>query len=203
MGGSTSDRILRRLQGRGRGFVFTPTDFLDMGGRASVDQTLSRLARRNKIRRLSRGLYDYPRANPRLGPLSPTSDAVAQALARQNHSVAQIAPAQAANLLGVSTQVPAQAVYLTDGPSRKVQLGRRLIALRHASPKTLVAAGTNAGTVVQAVRYLGKHASADAAPLAQHLAAQLSSNDRDVLARQAHRAPHWMQTVLKQIARAS
>src|ERR1700726_3202176 len=137
MKGSTSDRIMRRLQGHGRGFVFTPTDFLDVGQRASIDQTLSRLARRHRIRRLSRGVYDYPRMSPKLGALSPTSDAVAQALARQTQSVTQIGPAQAANQLGVSTQVPAQAVYLTDGPSRTVQIGRRLITLRHASPRTL------------------------------------------------------------------
>ena len=181
MKGSTSDRIARRLQAHGRGFVFTPTDFLDLGHRASIDQTLSRLARRNRIRRLSRGIYDYPRMNPKLGALSPTSDAVAHALARQSHGVAQVAPAQAANLLGVSKHVPAQAIYLTNGPSRKVQIGRRLIVLRHASPKTLVAAGTNAGTVVQAVRYLGKRASADGAPFVQSLADRLSSKDRDVL----------------------
>jgi hypothetical protein len=198
MNGSTSARIMRRLQRQGRGFVFTPADFLDVGQRASVDQALSRLARRKKIRRLSRGVYDYPRTSPTLGALSPTSDAVAQALARQTQSVIQVGPAQAANLMGVSTQVPAQAIYLTDGPSRKVQIGRRSIALRHASPRTLVAAGTNAGTIVQAIRYLGKHA--DVGPLAQRLSQQLTSDDRDTLVQQTNRAPSWMQPVLSQIA---
>src|SRR5260221_9602211 len=109
MVGRISTRIFRRIQAHGRGFVFTPADFADLGSRASVDQTLSRLARRSRIRRLSRGVYDYPRVSSDLGPLSPTTDSIAHAVARQTHSVAQVGPAQAASQLGLSTQVPARA----------------------------------------------------------------------------------------------
>lgn len=88
-----------------------------------------------QLRRLARGLYDFPKVHPKLGALSPTPDNVAQALARETGSLVQIAGARAANALGLSTQVPAQSTCLTDGPSRRVVLGKRVVDLRQASPK--------------------------------------------------------------------
>src|SRR5579859_6816774 len=107
------DQILSRVRRRGRGAVFTPKDFLDLGGRAAVDQALSRLAKAGGIRRLARGIYDFPRMSPRLGVLSPAPEAVAKAVAQQTDSAVQVTGAQAANALGLSMQVPAQPVYLT------------------------------------------------------------------------------------------
>ena len=153
---SSVNQILRRVRAHGRGSVFTPADFLDLGSRAAVDQALSRLTKDGRLRRLARGLYDYPQVHSQLGPLAPTPDAVAKAFARETGSSLQVTGAQAANALGLSTQVPARSVYLTDGPSRRIVLGKRVVDVRHASPKHLVAAGSMAGTVVQALRHLGQ-----------------------------------------------
>ena len=137
---SVPDRIMRRARAGGRGGVFTPSDFLDVAARSAVDQALSRLVKNGKLRRLACGLYDFPKVHPKLGPLSPElPDDVAQALARETGSRVQIAGARAANALGLSTQVPARSTYLTDGPSRRVVLGKRVVDLRHASPKHLIA----------------------------------------------------------------
>ena len=176
--------------------MFTPNDFLDLGSRAAVDQALSRIARTGRLRRVARGLYDYPRIDPRLGALAPSADAVAHALARETESLVQVTGAQAANLLGVSLQVPAQATYLTDGPPRTVQIGLRVIRLKHASPKNLVAAGTNAGTVVQALRYVGQAA---APTLIDAARSKLSKEDRHQLARGATYASAWMRPVLRKL----
>ena len=81
-GVSVTQQIVQRATAKGRGAVFTPSDFLDLGSRAAVDQALSRIARAGRLRRVARGLYDYPRIDPQLGPLTPSTDAVAQALAR-------------------------------------------------------------------------------------------------------------------------
>jgi hypothetical protein len=189
--------ITRRVKRMGQGAVFTPSDFLDLGGRAAMDQALSRLVRAGTIRRLARGVYDYPRMSQLLGPISPVPDVVAQALARKTKSTVQVAGAQAANALGLSTQVPAHAVYLTDGPSRRVAIGRRVIALRHTSPKHLVAAGSAAGTVVQALRYLGKDAGSTLVDVVTH---QLSPSDRRQLIRGKTMAPDWMRPVIDRIA---
>jgi len=196
---SVPDQIMRRAQSGGRGSVFTPKDFLDIAARAAVDQGLSRLVKTGKLRRLARGLYDFPKVHPTLGPLSPSPDVVAQALVRETDSLLQIDGARAANALGLSTQVPAQSIYLTDGPSRRVVLGKRVIHVRHASPKHLVAPGTAAGTVVQALRHVGATRAADVAHVAT---GTLSARDKKTLAAATVQAPAWMRPTLTSIANA-
>jgi hypothetical protein len=138
--------------------------------------------------------------HPKLGALSPASDDVAKALARETGSQVQIAGARAANALGLSTQVPAQSTYLTDGPSRRVVLGKRVVDLRHASPKHLIAPGSPAGTVVQALRHVGTVRAADVAQVA---ARRLSANDKKTLASIVAQAPAWMRPTLVSIANAA
>ncbi|MFG1343323.1 DUF6088 family protein [Xanthobacter autotrophicus DSM 431] len=191
---------MKRVRASGRGSVFTPSDFLTVAARSSVDQALSRLVKGGQLRRLARGLYDFPKLHPKLGPLSPAPDDVAHALARETGSQVQIAGARAANALGLSTQVPAQSTYLTDGPSRRVVLGKRVVDLRHASPKHLIAPGSAAGTVVQALRHVGPVRAADVAQVA---ARRLSANDKKTLASTAVQAPAWMRPTLVSIANAA
>jgi len=198
--GSVPDRIMKRARAGGRGGVFTPSDFLDIAGRAAVDQALSRLVKGGKLRRLARGLYDFPKVHPRLGLLSPAPDDIAQALARETGSQLQIAGARAANALGLTTQVPAKNTYLTDGPSRRVVLGKRVVDLRHASPKHLIAPGSAAGTVVQALRHVGAMRAGDVVQIA---ARRLSANDKKTLASSAVQAPAWMRPTLVSIANAA
>ncbi|OUJ07357.1 hypothetical protein HK24_06805 [Gluconobacter sp. DsW_058] len=191
---------MKRVRASGRGSAFTPSDFLTVAVRSSVDQALCRLVKGGQLRRLARGLYDFPKLHPKLGPLSPAPDDVAQALARETGSQVQIAGARAVNALGLSTQVPAQSTYLTDGPSRRVVLGKRVVDLRHASPKHLIAPGSPAGTVVQALRHVGPARAADVAQIA---ARRLSPNDKKTLASAAIQAPAWMRPTLVSIASAA
>lgn len=196
---SVPDQIMRRARSGGRGGVFTPNDFLGIAARAAVDQGLSRLVKNGKLRRLARGLYDFPKVHPKLGPLSPAPDVVAQALVRETGSRLQVDGARAANALGLSTQVPAKSTYLTDGPSRRVVLGKRVIHVRHASPKHLVAPGSAAGTVVQALRHVGPTRAADVAGIAM---GSLSARDKKTLAAASVQAPAWMRPTLVSIANA-
>jgi hypothetical protein len=196
---SVPDRIMKRARAAGRGGVYTPSDFLDVAARAAVDQALSRLVKAGKLRRLARGLYDFPKVHPKLGQLSPAPDDVAHALARETGSLVQIAGARAANALGLTTQVPAKNTYLTDGPSRRVVLGKRVVDLRHASPKHLIAPGSPAGTVVQALRHVGVVRAADVAQVASR---QLTVSDKKTLAFSAVQAPAWMRPTLVSIANA-
>jgi hypothetical protein len=188
---------MRRARAGGRGSVFTPSDFLNLASRAAVDQALSRLVGASKLRRLAHGLYDFPKMHAKLGSLSPSPDDVAGALARETGSLVQISGARAANSLGLSTQVPARSIYLTDGPSRRVVFGKRIVDLRHASPKHLIAPGSPAGTVVQALRHVGVARATDVVQVA---ARRLSAGDKRMLASSAFRAPAWMRPTLVQIA---
>ena len=151
-----ASEIKQRIVRKGRGAIFAPSDFMDIGSRAGVDQALSRLARQGMIRRLARGLYDYPKESPIFGLLLPSPDDLAKAIARKSDYVLQWSPAMAANKLGLTTQVPAKVTYMTNGPTRTAKIGRLEIRFRHSSPKTLVGAGQITGAVFQALRYVGK-----------------------------------------------
>src|SRR5947209_5430850 len=158
---SIDSRILAAIHSRGRGSVFVPADFLDLGSREAVDIALHRLARKGTIRRLARGVYDFPKQHPVLGLLSPSAEAVARALAGRDRTRLQPAGAYAANALGLSEQVPAKAVFLTDGPSRTVKIGPTTIQLRRTTPRNMATAGRLSGRVIQALRELG---ASDGAP---------------------------------------
>jgi len=197
---TVSKSLLRRIQHKGRGSVFSAKDFLDVGSRAAVDQTLSRLVRRGVIRRVDWGLYDYPKTSKSLGLLSPAPIAVAQAMARQTGSTIQITGARAANTLGLTDQVPAKVVYLTDGPTRTIKIGNQSISLRHASKRNLVGAGHPSGTVFQALRYLGKDQVRGDTII--KLRNALSPQQKKDLKRHITRAPDWTREVIEQIAGA-
>jgi len=187
---STMQAVVSQVSAAAAGDVFTPRDFLHHGNRAAVDQALSRLARKGTLRRLCRGLYDKPRVHPTLGLLSPAPDTIAAALARETGSQWQVSAARAANMLGLSQQVPAQLVYLTDGPARRVKVGRQVVVLKHTARKNLAGAGSQAGVVVQALRYLGRrHATAAALR-------QVPNLDTAALRRLAPDVTGWMSPIL-------
>ena len=192
-----TSKIRKRIIGKGRGAIFAPSDFLDIGSRASVDQALSRLADQGVIRRLARGLYDYPKKSPRFGYLSPSADDIARAVARKDNQILQPSPAMAANQLGLSTQVPSKPTYMTDGATRTKTIGRQVIQFRNASSKTLVGAGHRTGAVFQALRYVGKGRVDD--HVIGKLARALDDKDRVLLSRQSKHVPAWMHPVVQRI----
>jgi hypothetical protein len=196
--GSIQKKVLRLVLAGGPGWVFTPADLLGVGSRAAIDQALSRLARAGEVRRLGRGLYDVPRVHPALGPLSPSSDDVAKALARSRCSRLQVSGARAANLLGLSTQVPTKLVYATDGGSRRVRLGRQTIELRRAAPRRMAGASTTAGAALQALRHLGPDGATD--DVVTKLSGTLSARDKAALKRLLPAAPAWLHPTIDRIA---
>jgi predicted transcriptional regulator of viral defense system len=119
-----SEQIVRRIERARPGWVFTRNDLVDLGSPHAVGMVLLRLVRSGRIRRIARGLYDIPRTHRTLGVLAPSPEAVAEAIARRDGTWIQPAEAMAANLLGLSEQVPAKIVYETDGPRRTVRVGR-------------------------------------------------------------------------------
>ncbi len=195
---SVYDKIRRQIEKRLPGAVFVTREFLELGSRAAVDEALSRLTREGVIRRLGRGLYDYPRLHPVFGPVPAEPDEIAAALARKTGSRLQSAGGQAANALGLSTQVPARAVYLTDGRRRTVHVGGQTIELRHAEPRSLAGAGRTEGTVIQALRHLGpKQINVE---IIEQLRQTLTPREKTALQREALNAPGWLVPILQEIA---
>lgn len=178
--------------------VHTPFDFLDLGSPHSVGMALMRLVRSGALRRLARGLYDVPRQHPLLGELQPTADEIAHALSRRDGTFVQPAQAMAANLLNLSEQVPARAVYETDGPSRTVKIGSLTVQLKHRPPRQVRSASPMSNLVFAALRSVGK-ANVNEARVA-HLRETLSAKDRAALLKDLPLAPAWMHPHLRFIA---
>lgn len=198
---SVINQILNRIRGRGRGWVFTPKDFLDLGSRAAVDQALSRLAHRDVTRRLTHGVYDYPKTHPRFGQLSPSPDAVAQAIARKRGAPFQVSGVRAANALGLTTQVPSKFVYFTNGSPRKVTLGAQVLDIRHAGAKRMVGAGHLAGTVLQALRYFRPNGIDD--DTKYKLVANLAPKDLAALKKVASCVSDWQREVINEVTQSA
>lgn len=200
MNKSVYEKLRRQVEKHGHGAVFITREFLEFGSRAAVDEALSRMAKEGVIRRIGRGLYDYPRLHPALGAVPADPDQIAAALARKSGSRVQIAGARAANVLGLSTQVAARPVYLTDGSRRTLQVGGQTIELRHVAPRSLAGAGKIEGTVIQALRHLGaKNIGAD---VVERLRQTLSARDKVALRRETLSAPGWLVPILQEVARS-
>ena len=195
---SIDSRILSRIYGSKGGAAFTPSDFLDLGSRRAVDLALHRLQRKKTLRRLARGLYEFPRKHPELGTLSPDIEKIAKALVGKHRIRLQPAGAYATNLLGLSEQVPAKVIFLTDGPSRTVKIGRQEIQLRRTTPRNMAAAGKLSGLLMQAFRHLGQaHITPERM---EHLKRTLPAMERQQLLKDLPLAPAWMHPLFRELA---
>jgi hypothetical protein len=195
---SIDNQMVHRIIGRRRGWCFTPTDFLDIGSRQAVDTALSRLAKSGRIRRLARGLYDYPKSHTKIGLLSPSPEAVIEALTRRDRVRLQPTGAYAANLLGLSDQVPTKVVYLTNGPSRRIRIGNQEIILKTMAPRFMATAGRPSGTVIQALRHLGKaHVTMETIA---RLRKSFTAAEKQQILKDRGLAPAWMHRWLQAIA---
>ncbi len=187
-----ADKIMKRVRGHGRGnWVCRPKDFLDLGTRAAVDQVLSRLVKRRVLRRVSRGLYDWPRQSAVLKrPVSPKIDAVVDAVARRYGIRVMPDPLVAAHGLGLTDAVPAKTSYLTDGRSRTLKLGGRTVRLRHAPRDLMAWSDRPAGDALLALDWLRKAAVSDPRA-ADILRARLPDDAKKDLQKDPRRLPTW------------
>lgn len=195
---SIDSAIVRRIRRHGRGWVFTPAHFQDLGSRTAVGLALMRHTRAGTIRQFARGLYDYPRQDPLLGTLSPSVDGITRAVAGRDATRLQPSGAYAANLLGLSDQVPMRIVMLTDGPTRKVVLGKLQITLRRTTPRNMATAGRVSGTVIQALRWLGRRYVDDR--MVRMLRSRLSPADKRQLLKDIRYAPAWIAEAMRKVA---
>ncbi len=194
---SIDKQILSRMYGHGRGWVFTPNDFKDLGSRNAIASALKRYKQSGQIRQLARGLYDYPKSDPQLGPLLPSADDIAKALVGRDASRSQPTGAYAANLLGLSTQVPMKVTYLTDSLPRIVEVGNRQIILKRTTPRNMATAGRVSGLVIQALRHLGKK-NVDDQVIAQ-LDRCLDAQARLQLLKDIRYAPDWIADIFRDL----
>lgn len=195
---SIESAIFSRIKRWGRGSVVLPANFLDLGSRQAVGVALHRLEKTKSIRRLSRGVYDYPIEDPLLGELSPTIEAITKALSQRDRLRLQPSGAYALNLLGLSEQVPAKIVFLTEGESRTLKIGPMTIQLRRTTPRNMATSGRLSGLIIQAFRSLGKDHVTKAR--IEKLTSTIPLKQRKELLKDIALAPAWMHSIFHELA---
>lgn len=198
MSQAIESKILSRIYGRGRGWAFTKTDFVIEFGESNVHQALSSLTKSGKIRRVCRGVYDYPSYSELLNAeLSPDLDQVARALARKFNWRIQPSGDAALNLLGLSTQVPGRWVYLTDGPDREYLIGANTLVFKKSALKDVGFKYPESGLVVHALKALGRDRVDQA--IIEKIRQQLSTKDRERIPKDTRSVTGWIYESIKHI----
>ena len=199
MAGNTTKRILQRIYGHGRGWVFIPKDFLDIASSAAVRQSISRLKQQGTIRRLMQGVYDYPSFSTLLNAQSsPDPDAIARTIARANGWTILPTGDTALNLMGLSTQIPAQYQYFSDGPSKRYAWQGGTLVFKHRTNKETTILSHRTALLVQALKSLGE-SGIDTAVMAA-LREKFSKQELNLALREARYATSWVYNAIKQIA---
>ncbi len=153
---SVEIKVLDKIKNLKKGELFFVESFLSVSNAKSVNKALERLVDKNEIVRVATGIYTRPKTNKLFGNITPTVEEIATAIAKRDK--ARIVPtgSYALNALGLSTQVPLKAVYLTDGAARKINLGKRTLLFKKTTPKNLSAKGLISKLVIQALKAIGK-----------------------------------------------
>lgn len=194
---SLRHRIVAMAAQMPEGSILSADILFSLGSRNAVDQSLSRLAKSGALMRVGRGLYVKP-IQTRFGERAPDPHKVITSLALQAGETMVIGEAAAANALGLTTQVPMRPVYLSSGVSRRLQLGRQVVEIRHAPRWKLALANREAGTALRAMAWAGaEHAQTVASQLSQRMSqsqlAELSSVSTRYM-------PAWMSRALRQLS---
>lgn len=199
---TVSDKIASRLQNMLPGSIFFIQDLLDEGSAEAVRQQLVRLVKTQAIKRLSQGIYLVPKKLGIHGFLLPNPDDIANAIARRDKS--RIIPTGEVALwkLGLSTQVPLNYVYLTDGPSRVIKIEEKegqtsyTITFKHASPKNFALKGKITSQVIPALKAIGqKNLTVE---MADKIESLIMREDLEDLKHDISIAPAWIAKLIRQ-----
>jgi len=190
------NKIFESLKSREKGIVIFVSDFLDYGNSESVKKALLRLNEKEIIVRLAHGIYLYPKVDKELGILFPSTEDIALAIARRDKVRIIPTGVQALNKLGLSTQVPMKLVYLTDGGTRNIKVGKRTISFRNTSPKNLLMKGEISSLVIQALKTIGNSKLDDSTLL--KILKILKKEKKDNIINDAKLAPVWISKILTQ-----
>jgi hypothetical protein len=197
---SIDNKILSRIYGRGRGWTFFAKDFSAEFGGANIDKALSDLTKQGKIRRICRGMYDYPKYSELLGQtLSPDFNQVAQAFARKFNWRIQPSGDAALNLLGISTQVPGKYIYLSDGPNRTYAIGNYKLEFKKTALKEIGFKHRESWLIVQALKALGKERIASEA--IEKIRKQIAPQKYGKILQETKTVTGWVFDAVKQICR--
>ena len=187
------------ISGHGRGWAFSSNDLIHKFSRQEIDNTLSDLVAQGKIRRVARGIYDYPRYSELLEQeLSPDIEQVAHAYARKFNWLIEASGDTALNILGLSTQVVANYIYLSNGSSKKYEiLGNIVIQFKKSALKNIGFKYKESSLLVQALKTLGKENITE--ELIAKIKKQIDAKMYEKILKDTTTATDWIYEIIKKI----
>jgi hypothetical protein len=191
---SIEDKILAKIKALPEGALLLPADFSDLGSSEAVRLSLFRLKKEGAIVRVAQGIYVRPKISKLIGPLTPSAEEVAEAIAKRDRIRTVPTGSYALNALGLSTQVPMNIVLLTDGSPREIKIGKRTIKFKKTTPKNLLAKGKKSRLVIQALKEIGN--GKVTAEEAQKIVELLKEEDEKDLKHDIPLAPVWIQKIM-------
>lgn len=193
------EQLFQKIREQKQGWAFSATDFIQDFKRGDIDVALSTLVENGDIRRLTRGIYDYPAYSSILGRrVAFDVDQAAHAIARKFNWEIYPEGNTALNYLGLSTQIVAKNIYLSDGPNRSYTIDNTTLEFKHVAKKEL-SGSINAILVVQAVRAIGEKQITP--EFIQALSAKFSVSEWHKISTETARAAAWIYDVIKQAAK--
>jgi hypothetical protein len=198
-----TDKILKKIKAKKKGWVFCAKDFHDLGSRNAIDKTLSRMVDdsgtklNNKIIRIVRGIYYYPIIQDGIGIIPPNLDDVANAIARNSGITIYPSGASCANMLGLSNQVPSQNIYWTHGKSMTKPIGKNTVIFKHIRTNPVANIPLIVMIVLNALNYLGKNKIDDVA--VARCSKVLSDSDKKYLQKMSSKVSGWIADFIPKI----
>ena len=192
---SVEKQIKEKISQRNRGILLFPEDFNVLGSSEAVRLALHRLEKEGFIRRVTKGIYVRPKISEYIGEVMPSAEAIAQGIAKRDKIRIVPTGVYALHALGLSTQIPMNLVFLTDGAPRKIKLGKRSIKLKKTTPKNLLARGEISSLVIQALREIGKGKLTESE---ERIILKLlkKENEKDLI-HDIQLAPVWIQKIMQ------
>lgn len=154
---SIKKQIHEKIESLPKGKVLFIKDFSEFGNDVAIRQSLQRITKTNLLIRLAQGVYYYPKQNDLLGIIYPTAEQIAQAISKRDKTRIIPTGSYALYKLGLSTQIPMNVVYLTDGSARKIIIGKQKITLKKTSPKNLATNHKLSNLIIKGLKELGKN----------------------------------------------
>jgi hypothetical protein len=194
-------QVLSKFKKAKRGSLFFGENFMAIGQANAIRKALERLVKSGELSRVATGLYVRPEYDPVIGPVSPSIDAIAKAIAKRDK--ARIVPTgdYALNRLGLTTQIPMKVVYLTDGAARKIQIGRQSITFKKVTPKNVAALGELSRLAIQALRTIGeKNVTPEQIEKIHDL---LKKEKTTLLQHDMKLAPAWIREIIRPVLKES
>lgn len=191
-------KIRDRITGTKKGTIFVPSDFKDIAERNIIKMALSRLCNDNIIRRVMRGVYEYPEYSELLQEfVVPSPDKIAQAIARNYGWTIVPCGDTALNLLGLSTQVTNVWSYVSDGPYKTYEFDNIHLKYKHTTNKEITGISYKTALVIQALKTLGSDKVDDNVII--KLSKGLSNAEKKALLSESQYATSWIYEILKKI----